>query len=131
MKKLLLTLFLLLPLSLVGADLPLTSAQKATITANGSYEIRLQGEGEKVLEVGNAFGGGTVTVFYMVSDPADPSDPADATWTQFDVNGDYTINASDQFTSAFAFAFKSGAAYIRITLAGATSPDIDISVKKL
>lgn len=96
-----------------------------TISADGDTIIEWGRGDEGTLEVANDFGGGTVTIFYLVSDPADPNNSSAGNWVQFDINGDFTLDTSDEFTDDFGITFKTGAKYIKITVADATSPDMD------
>lgn len=123
MKKVILTLA-----SVLALLLPLPAATDhgtnttANITTNDDHDFTVSSGGDFIVEVADAGSGvfGTVKVFVKNRD----------TFRQLDINGDYVIDANDEFAAGFAIQFPTGSNTIRLTTAGFTDADLDVSVKE-
>lgn len=112
MKKKLLTLTLLT--ALIGIPLGLYAVASGSLSADGNTDISWTRGNRGTLSFSGDFGGGTITVLYLVGD----------TYVNFvDSSG-----ADISFTDDEGFEFVTWSNSIRITLSGATSPDIDYHI---
>lgn len=81
-----------------------------TLTADGSTAA-IQFEGEGTINAAGTFGGGTLTVE-----------------TSYDGGVTWVAEADGSFTLDSTVGFKSGPCQVRTTLAGATTPNVVVSV---
>jgi hypothetical protein len=85
-----------------------------TITADGSYEINTRFSRKHLLTLKDDFGGGTVTM------------------TAYnDASGDYEAVDGGSWTAAAEITFDAPSDTIRLTLAGATDPNILVTLTPL
>lgn len=83
----------------------------STITLDGDYEINTRFTREHLLTLKGSFGGGTVTM------------------TAFnDASGAYESVDSGSWTAAAEITFTAPSDTIRLSLSGATSPDIAVTL---
>lgn len=119
-KLIILVAVILIPLLLKGA----TALPTGTLLADGSIEITFN-EGERgTCSFSGDFGSGTITVFYLIGDTyVSFRDSSGSVISYTDDNGFEFINPSEGSDG-------NGLDAIRITLSGATSPDIDYQVSR-
>lgn len=117
MKKL--TALILLVVSILGIGL-FAEVRRATgnLTADGNTDLELYAGERYAIGFSNDFGGGTITINYLVG----------TTYVTFD-NGTFTDDGGIEFV--MPSRSTSANENFRITLAGATSPDIDYSVTQI